>query len=170
MERKRRLWPAIRLRLRAIISTTMVIGWTASAVTALVPYLLLSRGSSGAVLGLARWEWMSLHVWTSVGMALFTIGHLLLNRKGVSRAARVVVGADLGRRAGFAPTPSRRRGFAWATVAVSLAVLIAGGFAFAAEGRSQAGSERGGSVAERVVGDPIGGHHGGGMVRAAGRA
>ena len=53
----RRTWPAVRLRLRALISATMVIGWLLAAVSGLIPYFWLPSGQAGSgleVLGLGR--------------------------------------------------------------------------------------------------------------------
>lgn len=130
-----RRWPWLRLRLRAIVSASMAVGWALAAVTGVVPYLFLPRGqgSSGAeFLSLARSAWLSLHVWLSFGMAAFTLAHVMLNRGGVARAFRVVSGRRVERRgsAGGAPgQPRPRPGWAWLAVTAVLAGLIVGGLA-----------------------------------------
>jgi hypothetical protein len=160
-EAQRRQWPAVRLRMRAIISTTMVIGWVVAAVSGLIPYFFVPRGqgSEEAVLGLTRSGWMSLHLWTSIGMVVFTLAHVLLNRRGVSRAVKVVSGAErrvVPGREGPAK-PWRRRSVAWGTVVVSLALLVGGGLAFAADrdpvGAGEGSAGGGGRQWERVVDD-----------------
>ena len=134
-------WPRRRLRLRAIVSTAMVLGWVLAALSGLLPYYFAGSGpgSSGtAVLGLTRSVWMSLHLWSSIGMVVFTVIHVVLNRKGVTRAVKVVAGADLRKRVGPVTAadpalPHRKRGYAWAAVVVSVAALIVGGVVFASD-------------------------------------
>ena len=141
-------WPRRRLHLRAIVSTAMVLGWVLAALSGLLPYYFAGSGpgsSSSAVLGVTRSVWMSLHLWSSIGMVVFTVIHVVLNRKGVTRAVKVVAGADLRKRVGPVTAaeqarPRRRRGYAWVAVIASVAVLTIGGVVFAADhgpGRSR---------------------------------
>ncbi len=134
-------WPRRRLRIRAIVSTAMVLGWVLAAVSGLLPYYFAASGSgsrSTVVLGVTKSVWMSLHLWSSIGMVVFTVIHVVLNRKGVTRAAKVVAGADLRKRVDPATVanpalPRRKRGYAWAAVVVSMAALIVGGVVFASD-------------------------------------
>lgn len=141
-----RRWPRVRLHLRAIVSTTMVIGWIAAALTALLPYLLLERGQGtggSELLGLSRSGWMSLHVWFSFGMAAFTLAHVLLNRAGVSRGFRVISGRSLDRTRtpGMAGRPVARKGaWTWAAVLATVAGLVVGGLALAPDSTASEGS------------------------------
>jgi hypothetical protein len=125
-------WPRMRLRLRTVVSTTMVIGWPLTALGGLLPYYFRPRGagSSGEeLLGLGRSAWISLHLWLSVGMVLFTLVHVLLNRRGVTRSWRVVSGSRLDpdpAAVGPVQGPKRRRLWGWAAVVVAMAGLILG--------------------------------------------
>jgi hypothetical protein len=78
-------------------------------------------------LGATRTTWMSLHVWSSIAMFLLTIGHVVLNRKGVTRSLRVVS----GRSNKAASDRSTKRGFAWVGAALLIAVTTFGGYWFA---------------------------------------
>ena len=125
-----RTWSRRRLLIRSVISTTLPIGWTWAAVTALIPYFWIGHGagtSTDTVLGATRATWMSLHVWSSIAMGLLTIAHVVLNRKGVGRSVRIVSGmpnkASAQRQA--------KRGFAWVVAALLIVVTTFGGFAFA---------------------------------------
>jgi len=143
-------WPRRRLRIRAIVSTTMVLGWVLAALSGLLPYYFAGsgQGSSGTtVLGVTKSVWMSVHLWSSIGMVVFTVIHIVLNRKGVTRAAKVVAGVDLRKRVDPAtvtnPSLRRRRpGYAWAAVIVSVAILSVGGVVFAADHGSGRSSNR----------------------------
>jgi len=141
-------WPRRRLRIRAIVSTAMVLGWVLAAISGLLPYYFAESGpgsSSTAVLGMTRSLWMSLHLWSSIGMVVFTVIHVLLNRKGVTRAVKVVAGSDLRKRVGPVTAadpahPRRKRGYAWVAVVATVAVLTIGGIVFAADhGSGRAG-------------------------------
>jgi hypothetical protein len=136
--------------IRSIISATLPIGWTWAAITALVPYLWIERGSgSGTLLGATRATWLSLHVWSSIAMLLLTMVHLLLNRRGVARSYRLVVGVPK-RPSSVAPA---RRGLAWVGVVLLVAVSVGGGYWFA--GIDDSHSQRGRSVtAEQTTVDP----------------
>lgn len=140
-----RTWPRMRLRLRAVVSTTMVIGWLLAALGGVLPYYFLPRGqgSSGEeLLGMGRSVWISLHLWLSVGMVLFTLVHVLLNRRGVTRSWRVVSASrlDPGPAAGGSiRVPKHRRLWGWAVVVAVVAGLIVGGLAFAADTGSEGG-------------------------------
>ena len=138
-------WPKHRLQIRSVLSVTMSIGWIWVAATALIPYFIIGRGrGAGSIesFGIARTTWLSFHVWSSIVIGLLTIGHVVLNRRGLTRSYRIVSGAShpatrssrVGRLGG--------RGFAWAG-AVALVVLAVGGswaFAGAAEGPIGSGS------------------------------
>ena len=132
-----RRWPRVRLHLRAVVSSTMVIGWGLTALTAMIPYFFLPKGqgSGGSeFLGMARATWLSLHVWLSFGMLALTLGHVLLNRAGVSRAFRVVSGRPRGRSAAWgdaARRPAWRPVAAWAAVAAVVVGLVVGGLTMA---------------------------------------
>jgi len=147
-----RRWPAVRLRVRAVVSVTMAVGWVAAAATGLVPYLLMGRAREAAgseVLWLGRSAWMSLHVWMSVAMVAFTLVHVALNRRGVGRAARIVSGVER-RTPATAPAvgaPNRRRwgGLAWVGVIAFLAVVALGGIAAARDGGTPAPGSGGGN-------------------------
>jgi len=65
-------------------------------------------------------------------MVVFTVIHVVLNRKGVARAAKVVAGADLRKRVGPVTAAERarprpKRGDAWIVVIASVAALTIGG-------------------------------------------
>lgn len=140
-----RVWPRYRIRLRSIVSTTMVIGWLLAAVGGLLPYYLLPRGqgSSGEeLLGMTRPVWISLHLWLSVGMVAFTVAHVLLNRRGMTRGFRLLSGSRLeaGPAAGGSNAKTAgRRWWGWAAVVISVTGLILGGLAFAADSESNGG-------------------------------
>jgi glyoxylase-like metal-dependent hydrolase (beta-lactamase superfamily II) len=78
-------------------------------------------------------------------MVVSTVIHVVLNRKGVARAAKVVAGADLRKRVGPVTATERarprpKRGYAWIVVIASVAALTIGGIVFAADhapGRSR---------------------------------
>ena len=127
----RRSWSRRRLLIRSILSVTLPIGWAWAAATALIPYLLIGHGSGSSVVtmfGLTRATWMSLHVWSTITIGLLTMGHVLLNRKGVARSIRIAAGS---------PHPEstvrpKKRSRAWVgAIALILAVTL-GGFLFAA--------------------------------------
>jgi len=148
----RKSWPRQRLHLRAIVSTTMVLGWVLCALSGLLPYHFAASGSgsrSTVVLGVTKSVWMSLHLWSSIGMVVFTGIHVLLNRKGVTRAVKVVTGTDLRKRVNPAATagtahPRRKRGYAWVAVVVSVVALTVGGVVFAADrGAGASAADRG---------------------------
>jgi hypothetical protein len=158
-------WPRTRLQLRSIISSTIVIGWIWVAASALIPYLLVSRGQgAGAieVLGLTRSTWMSMHVWSSITVGLLTIGHALLNRRGLYRSVRILSGkpATAG---GQVPGPGRpKRGFAWVVALAAVIMVTAGSIGFAAADDHGSGSAgitqnggggRGGANAARFIED-----------------
>jgi hypothetical protein len=87
-------WPRIRLRLRAVFSSIMVFGWVVVAVTGFLLYFSPEGRRSGwtEILWLTKSEWKDVHFWVSVGIALVTIGHVVLNRKGLRRAFRTLAG------------------------------------------------------------------------------
>jgi len=115
----------------------MVIGWGLTVLTAMIPYFFLPKGqgSGGSeFLGMARATWLSLHVWLSFGMLALTLGHVLLNRAGVSRAFRVVSGRPRGRSAAWgaaAHGPVWRPVASWAAVAVAVVGLVVVGLTMA---------------------------------------
>jgi hypothetical protein len=157
-----RRWPRIRLHLRAIVSTTMVIGWLMAALSGLLPYYFLPRGpgsSGGELLGLGRSGWISMHLWLSVGMAAFTVAHVMLNQRGIARAFRVVSGTTLdpsGIPGDAARPAARKRVWAWAAVLASVAGLVFGGLSLAADSGAGAGTPgEGRARAERLVDDSI---------------
>lgn len=123
-------WPRRRLVTRSIISSTLPIGWAWAAMTALIPYFWIGHGagsSTEVLFGTTRATWLSLHVWSSIAMAILTIAHMVLNRKGVARSYRVVAG--LPNKASSAS--DARRGFAWVGAALLIAVSVGGGYWFA---------------------------------------
>lgn len=123
-------WPRRRLVTRSIISSTLPIGWTWAAMTALIPYFWLGHGagsSADVLFGTTRATWLSLHVWSSIAMAILTIAHMVLNRRGVARSYRVVGGVP--NKASSAA--HGRRGFAWVGAALLIAVSVGGGYWFA---------------------------------------
>lgn len=123
-------WPRHRLLIRSMISATLPIGWTWAAVTALIPYFWIDHGAGSSAevfLGATRATWMSLHVWSSIAMAILTIAHMLLNRKGVARSYRVLSGAP-NKAASSQPA---KRGYAWAGAVLLITVSIFGGYWFA---------------------------------------
>jgi hypothetical protein len=156
-------WPRTRLQLRSIISSTMVIGWIWVAASALIPYFLVSRGQgAGAieVLGLTRSTWMSMHVWSSITVGLLTIGHALLNRRGLYRSVRILSGKPAAA-GGQVPGPGRpKRGFAWVVGLAAVIMVTAGSMGFAVADDHGSGSAgitqnggggRGGANAARVI-------------------
>ncbi len=158
-------WPRIRLRLRSIISSTMVIGWIWVAASALIPYFLVSRGQGAGgieVLGLTRSTWMSMHVWSSITVGLLTIGHALLNRKGLYRSVRILSGTPAVARDRSAGAGRPKRGFAWIAALVVVVIVTAGSVAFAAvddhgpasaESRIAGGVGRGAENTTKIVHD-----------------
>jgi len=87
-------WPRIRLRLRAVFSSIMVFGWVVVAVTGFLLYFAPTGRRSGwiEILWLTKSEWKDVHFWVSVSIALVTVGHVVLNRKGLRRAFRTLAG------------------------------------------------------------------------------
>ena len=128
-------WPRTRLQLRSIISSTMVIGWTWVAASALIPYFLTTAGRWSAdseVFGVARTTWMSMHVWASITIGLLTIGHALLNRRGVYRSVRILSGAPAVTGRQWINGVRRKRGSAWVVALAAIVVVTAGSVGFAA--------------------------------------
>lgn len=128
-----RAWPRRRLQIRSVLSATMSIGWLWVASTALIPYFLIGRGRGAGSLemfGIARTTWLSFHVWSSIVVGLLTIGHVLLNRRGLVRSYRVTSGVALGE-ASSRPAGRRRRGFTWVAAMAVLVVAVGGSWAFA---------------------------------------
>ena len=125
-------WPRTRLQLRSIISSTMVIGWIWVAASALIPYFLVSRGQGAGVidvLGLTRSTWMSMHVWSSITVGLITVGHALLNRRGLYRSVRILSGKPAAA-GGQVRGPGRpKRGFAWVVALVAAITFPDSGYA-----------------------------------------
>ncbi len=140
-----RVWPRYRIRLRSIVSTTMVVGWLLAAVGGLLPYYFLPRGqgSSGEeLLGMGRSVWISVHLWLSVGMVAFTVVHVLLNRRGMTRGLRLLSGSRLEASpavGGSETKPVGRKWWGWAAVVISVTGLVLGGLAFAADHDSDGG-------------------------------
>lgn len=163
-------WPRRRLLIRSMISATLPVGWTWAALTALIPYFLIGHGagsSADVVLGATRATWMSLHVWSSIAMAILTIAHMLLNRKGVARSYRIVSGTP-NKAASAQPA---RRGYAWLGATLLIAVSVLGGYWFATVDNTHAsGNDRqvtaehaeSGGVAMRGNGNGNGSGNGGG--------
>lgn len=153
-----RRWPRVRLHLRAIVSATMAIGWLMAALSGLLPYYFLPRGpgsSGGELLGLGRSVWISVHLWMSIGMVAFTLGHVMLNQRGVARAFRVVSGAGTGRSgmpSDSGKPAARKRAWAWVAVLASVSGLVLGGLSLAADSGAGTGSTGEGRVpAEHLV-------------------
>ena len=147
-------WPRRRLQLRSIISATMSIGWIWVAATALIPYFVIGRGrGSGSIemFGVARTEWLSFHVWSSIAIGLLTVGHVLLNRRGLTRSYRVVAGAPT--RSGAIPggAGAGKRGLSWLAALTVLVVAVGGSWAYAAASGEPVGDGRGGSEAVQDI-------------------
>lgn len=133
-------WPRRRLQVRSALSAALPIGWIWVGLTALVPYFLIGRGpGSGSLemLGVARTTWLDMHVWSSISMGLITLGHALLNRRGLARSYRIVGG--LGRSEKKTRTP-RAHKLAWIPALALLAVTLGGSWAFAAASSERAGA------------------------------
>jgi len=141
-------WPRRRLQIRSILSATMPIGWVWVAATALIPYFLIGKGrgaGSVEILGITRTTWMSFHVWSSIVVGLLTIGHILLNRRGLARSYRIVSGAP--RRDISGQTSGGRSGnLTWVAAVAVVLVAVGGSWAFAAADGEPAGT--GSSVVE----------------------
>jgi hypothetical protein len=152
-------WPRRRLVIRSVISSTLPIGWTWAALTALIPYFWMGHGagsSAEVLLGTTRATWLSLHVWSSIAMAVLTIAHMVLNRRGVARSYRVVGGVPNKASASHA-----RRGFAWVGAALLIAVSVGGGYWFATIDNSHSPSNSRQTTAEDGS-SAVDGFHGGG--------
>jgi len=133
-------WPRRRLLIRSVISSTLPIGWTWAAITALIPYLWMESGPGSGelmLLGATKSTWMSLHVWSSIAMVILTMVHLVLNKKGVARSYRVVSGTP-NKASKSAPA---KRGFAWVGALALVAVIFAGGYWFASVDGGQGGND-----------------------------
>jgi hypothetical protein len=159
-------WPRQRLLIRSIISATLPVGWTWAAITALLPYFLIDHGSGTSaetVLGATRATWMSLHVWSTIAMALVTITHVLLNRRGVSRSVRILSGA---RNKASSTVPSTGR-YAWLGAALLIVLTTVGGFAFAAVDNTHPDGRRGDQESATIQADD--GLGGGNAVAERGR-
>ena len=161
----RRSWPRQRLLIRSVLSVTLPIGWVWAAATALIPYFLIGHGSGSSavtMLGATRATWMSLHVWSSICVGLLTMGHVLMNRRGVARSIRIASGSSHP----ASTVRTKKRGLAWIGAIALILTVTLGGFAFAAvddthgdaDGRGQ------GNVTSLDVGGASdgGGRHGNG--------
>lgn len=129
-----RSWPKYRLQVRSVLSATMPIGWVWVAATALIPYFLIGRGrGSGSIemFGIARTTWLSFHVWSSIVIGLLTIGHVILNRRGLTRSYRILSGNSHPAVAGNSEGKSDRRQLAWVAAVVLVALTIGGSWAYA---------------------------------------
>lgn len=148
-------WPRRRLQLRSVVSATMSVGWIWVAVSALIPYFLIGRGrGAGSIerFGIARTEWLSIHVWSSIAIGLLTVGHVVLNRRGLTRSYRVVAGASTRSGADSRTGRPAYRGLTWVAALAVLAVAIGGSWAYAGvaadptdegRGRAEAGQDAG---------------------------
>lgn len=145
-------WPRRRLQIRSVLSATMSVGWVWVAATALIPYFLIGRGrGAGSIemFGVARTEWLSFHVWSSITVGLLTVGHVLLNRRGLTRSYRVVAGASTRGGAGTSDGKPRPRGLTWLAAVALLVFAVAGSWTYAAvaadpvgDGQTRAGAEQ----------------------------
>jgi hypothetical protein len=132
----------------------MSVGWVWVAATALIPYFLIGRGrgrGSIEIFGIARTEWLAFHVWSSIAIGLLTIGHVVLNRRGLTRSYRVVAGASARSEPG---KPSRRqehRGLTWLVAVAVLTVAIAGSWVYAATAADPVGGGWGRNEAVQSV-------------------
>jgi hypothetical protein len=146
-------WPKHRLQIRSVLSATMSIGWVWVAATALIPYFVIGRGrGAGSIefLGIARTTWLSFHVWSSIVIGLLTIGHVVLNRRGLTRSYRILSGAshpaartnEVARRGG--------RGLAWIAAVALIVLTVGGSWAFASVAERPTGS---GSTVSQVEHD-----------------
>lgn len=136
-------WPRRRLQIRSVLSATMSIGWVWVAATALIPYFLIGRGRGAGsieVFGIARTEWLSFHVWSSILIGLLTVGHVVLNRRGLTRSYRVVAGASTRSSAKGRFAGRGQRGLTW-FAAFALALIVVGGsWAYAAGSSGSVGN------------------------------
>jgi hypothetical protein len=135
-------WPRTRLQIRSALSASLPIGWIWVAATALVPYFLIGRGPGTGfveVLGLSRPTWMAMHVWSSISIGMVTLGHAVLNRRGLARSYRIVGGGRHGSRT----RPGRVRRWGWIPAMALIAVTLAGSWAFAAASGERAGANQG---------------------------
>jgi hypothetical protein len=135
-------WPRKRLQIRSALSATLPIGWIWVAATALVPYYLIGRGpGTGAVqiLGLSRPMWMAMHVWSSILMGMVTLGHAVLNRRGLVRSYRLVGVGGRPRSRTALRSVSR---WEWIPAAALIVVTLAGSWVFAAASGERAGANQ----------------------------
>ena len=163
-------WPRRRLQLRSVISATMSVGWVWVAATALIPYFLIGRGrgmGSIEMFGVARTEWLALHVWSSIAIGLLTIGHVVLNRRGLTRSYRVVAGASVSSEQGRRSMNNRQRGFTWLVAVAVLMVAIAGSWVYATTSADPVGGGSRRSEAVESI-DSDGGGDGVAQVRSPG--
>lgn len=127
-------WPRRRLQVRSVLSATMPIGWIWVVATALIPYFLIGKGrGAGSIelLGITRTTWISFHVWSSIVVGLLTIGHIVLNRRGLARSYRIVSGAP--RRDVVTSKSTGRSGdLTWVAAVALVVVAVGGSWAFAA--------------------------------------
>lgn len=135
-------WPRKRLQIRSALSATLPIGWIWVVATALVPYYLIGRGpgtGSVEILGLSRSTWMAMHVWSSITMGIITVGHAVLNRRGLTRSYRIVGGG--GRSASRTGSRSVRT-WGWIPATALIAMVLAGSWVFAATSNERAGANQ----------------------------
>ncbi len=135
-------WPRRRLQVRSVLSATMPIGWIWVAATALIPYFLIGQGrGAGSIelLGITRTTWMSFHVWSSIVVGLLTIGHIVLNRRGLARSYRIVSGAPR-RDVGTQQSGGRLGNLTWVAAVALVVVAVGGSWAFAAVDGDPAGT------------------------------
>lgn len=136
-------WPRRRLQIRSLLSATMSIGWVWVAATALIPYFLIGRGrGAGSIemFGVARTEWLGFHVWSSIVIGLLTVGHVVLNRRGLTRSYRVVAGASTRSATNGRTAGRRQRGLTWLAASALALIVVGGSWAYAAGSSGSAGN------------------------------
>jgi hypothetical protein len=112
----------------------MSVGWVWVAATALIPYFIIGRGrGAGSIefLGVARTTWLSFHVWSSIVIGLLTIGHVVLNRRGLTRSYRILSGTSHPAASSRGVARLRGRGLAWVGALALLVIVVGGSWAYA---------------------------------------
>ena len=143
---RRRSWSRVRMQTRSVISAILPVGWTWVAVNALIPYFWGDHGpgtSELTILGITRATWTSMHVWTSIGMTILTIVHVVLNRKGVARSYKLLGGTSGGAsdRIPSGAASAKKRSWAWVPALALSAAVFAGGVWFASVDGEHTGND-----------------------------
>lgn len=79
---------------RSITAMLLILTWTVSGISGIVLWLAPSGRGSGELellLGLTKSAWGDVHWYLSIAATVVTAGHLLIDRKGLTAAVRLLV-------------------------------------------------------------------------------